>query len=360
MSLPATTQTTAIDRSTPDALRAAYIEATTENPKARLRDVADQLGVSEAELVDCGAEAPSRRLAPNWRELLLAMPTLGKVMVLTRNASCVHERKGRFEDVSVNPHGALVLGPDIDLRIFLNRWHFGFAVQRTLADGAVRRSLQFFDRDGLAVFKLFLTDDSDVAAYDALVAKHLEGAPVGRLDIKAYPAGKRARADGEIDVEGLRTAWRNMKDTHEFFGMLRKFDVGRTQALRLVGGEFADRIAASGFNLMLQAAAKTGDEIMIFVGSPGCIQIHTGKVSNIKPLGPWINVLDPDLNLHLRGDRIAETWVVRKPTSDGVVTSLEIFDHAGETIALAFGKRKPGQPELARWRDLIAMLPRVS
>jgi putative hemin transport protein len=34
-------------------------------------------------------------------------------------------------------------------------------------------------------------------------------------------------------VEGFQKAWTELKDTHDFFMMTRKFGVSRTQALRL-------------------------------------------------------------------------------------------------------------------------------
>ena len=70
-------------------------------------------------------------------------------------------------------------------------------------------------------------------------------------------------------------------------------------------------------------------------------------------MGPWVNVLDPGFNLHLREDHIASAWVVKKPTADGLVTSLELFDAQGETIAMFFGERKPGKRESCEWRALI-------
>jgi putative hemin transport protein len=44
---------------------------------------------------------------------------------------------------------------------------------------------------------------------------------------------------------------------------------------------------------------------------------------------------------------------VKKPTVDGMVTSLETFDAHGELIAQFFGARKPGIPEKPEWRDLV-------
>ncbi len=69
----------------------------------------------------------------------------------------------------------------------------------------------------------------------------------------------------------------------------------------------------------------------------------------------WLNVLDDDFNMHLRDTAVASAWVVKKPTVDGIVTSLELFDDKGDNLVIFFGKRKPGEPRgrsLAqdRWR----------
>jgi putative hemin transport protein len=69
--------------------------------------------------------------------------------------------------------------------------------------------------------------------------------------------------------------------------------------------------------------------------------------------------MDPDLNLHLRETAIDQTWLVRKPSRDGIVTAVECFDAHGELIVQFFGKRKPGQPELESWRDITAGLSRA-
>lgn len=93
-------------------------------------------------------------------------------------------------------------------------------------------------------------------------------------------------------------------------------------------------------------------DIMIFVGNPGMIQIHTGKIQKLEPMGPWFNVLDPEFNLHLRTDLIESIWIVDKPTKDGLVTSIEVFDHEENLILQMFGKRKPGIPQSDLWFQL--------
>ena len=103
---------------------------------------------------------------------------------------------------------------------------------------------------------------------------------------------------------------------------------------------------------------------MCFVSTPGCIQIHSGPVVRVEPMTiqgkAWLNVLDPGFNLHLREDLIAEVWVVEKPTSDGIVTSLEVFDAQGGAMAMFFGARKPGQAELPGWRVILGHLQETS
>ena len=328
----------------------------------RQRDVATALAVSEGELVaafvDAG-DAPLRacRLRPEWPAIISALQGVGEVMALTRNESCVHEKVGVYRDASVNGHVGLVLGREIDLRIFYDQWAHGFAVEEALADGRMQRSLQFYDRAGQAVHKVFVRDATDVPAFDALVAGFADGDTPAGMQVQDPPAPKPARADDQIDVSGFQEGWTSMRDTHEFFGLMRRFGVSRTQAMRLAPEGFAHAADACSAQRLLSLAAQQAVPIMVFVGNPGMIQIHSGLVQRVGVMGPWLNVLDSGFNLHLREDHIAEAWRVRKPTSDGLVSSLELFDAAGNTIAMLFGERKPGQAERCDWRTLIDDLP---
>ena len=138
--------------------------------------------------------------------------------------------------------------------------------------------------------------------------------------------------------------------------MLRKFNVGREQALRLADPEMSIEVPADSFKFVLEEAKKRQLEIMVFVGNAGIIQIHTGEVDNVIEARGWFNVMDEKFNLHINQEEVVKAYVVKKPTEDGTVTSLEIFNRDGENIALFFGKRKPGIPELEEWRAVISDL----
>ncbi|WP_224244580.1 hemin-degrading factor [Hyalangium gracile] len=327
-------------------------------PRARARDAAEQFGVSEAELLASGVGDDVVRLDNRVGEILSRLESLGPVMALTRNESAVHEKRGVYQQLELHSSRALFLGEDIDLRLFLSHWRFAFASQEGGASNG-KRSLQFFDDTGTAIHKVFLEEDSHVAAFERLVAEFASGEQSPLLPVVRREPPAPPRPDITVDVQGLRGAWLALRDTHEFFGMLQRFEVARVQALRLVGADLALPVEPGALTWVLEQAAASQVPIMVFVGNRGAIQIHTGPVQKVRPTGPWMNVLDHGFNLHVRADHIATAWIVRKPTIDGVVTSVELFDSAGETIALLFGKRKPGQPEAPAWRALTEQLTRA-
>ena len=338
----------------PHEIRAAR----SNNPKARERDLALQLGISEAELVAAYCGEGVLRLKPDANELLTGLEAVGRVMALTRNDSAVHEKIGIYDKVVTGTHNAVALGKDIDLRIFPKAWAFGFAVEKRDGD-AIRRSLQFFDQAGEAVHKVHMRPESNLYAFQSLVAKLESADQSPALDVLARPAGEPSMPDDAVDVADLRERWSKLTDIHQFFGMLRTLRLDRRQALRLVGGDYAWRLDNDAVGSMMHHAAAEALPIMCFAGNRGCIQIHSGPIANIKPMGPWINVLDETFHLHLRLDHIRETWVVRKPTKDGHVTSIEAYGADGEMIIQFFGQREEGSSEREDWRFLAENLPRI-
>jgi putative hemin transport protein len=329
-----------------------------EKPRLRARDAAQHLAVSEAELTASRLGVDAVRLRTDWAGLLPALGELGQIMALTRNEHCVHERKGPYRDVTVSANGqmGLVVSPDIDLRLFLGGWASAFAISEETAHG-IQRSIQIFDRQGTAVHKVFLTEHSDPAAWEPLVRSFTAVEQRAELDLAPLEPRTAALADGEIDAAALREGWAALKDTHHFFALLKKHKVQRTQALRLAGREWAEPLATAELPRLLEAAGATQLPIMIFVGNAHCIQIHTGTVENLTWMDDWFNVVDPLFNLHLKTPGVVELWRVRKPSSDGVITSWEAFDATGELVLQVFGARKPGVPELQGWRELAESFP---
>ena len=325
------------------------------HPEMRERDFARIHAISEGELVASLVGQGAICLQPSVEILLAGLPACGEIMALTRNESAVHEKIGPVEKTVVGQRASMVLGAQIDLRIFPSRWAFGFAVEKPNEDGTVRRSLQFFDAQGVAVFKVHARPATNLEAWAVLVEnlRHSEQSdsitlsPLEPAPIKGEPAG----------VSQLRERWAAMTDTHQFFGMINALNLPRLDAIEMVGEDLAFQLDHGAVTTLFEEAAQSQLPLMAFVGNHGCIQIHSGPISNIKAMGPWLNIMDDTFHLHLRLDQIAAVWAVRKPTSDGVVTSVEVYDANRELIIQFFGKRHEGHDELTAWRTLVEQLP---
>lgn len=326
------------------------------NPEMRARDFARVHQISEAELVVADIAEDVTRLDIDVPAMLDELPSFGEVMALTRNESAVHEKIGPYENIKNGGHASLVLGEQIDLRIFPNKWAHAFSVQKMAKDGELKRSLQFFDAAGDAVHKVHLRPDSNLYAYNAFVTRFAAEDQSAEIEIKPRAAKKALPEPGPDMPDTLRNEWSKMTDTHQFIGILRRLKLSRRQAMHMIDRDFAWRLDLAGVQQMFESAAATALPIMAFVGNDACIQIHSGPVHEIKTMGPWLNVMDPTFHLHLRQDHITELWAVRKPTKDGHVTSLEAYGADGELIIQFFGKRHEGNEERTEWRALVESL----
>ncbi|MGE9296333.1 MAG: hemin-degrading factor [Puniceicoccales bacterium] len=335
-----------------------YAELKQAEPKLRMRDCAHRLNVTECELVAANCDVESIRLnVEDWLEFTKELKNLGRVMVLTRNEHCVHERKGEYENIT--GHGSkigLVTGKDIDLRFFWSTWTHAYAVAAKGRDGSVMNSIQFFDCYGDAIHKVYPKQDAKLPVYEDIVARHKHSEQDAAPTVKPKPAKEQPAPVSEETKQAFLEGWASLKDTHDFFPLLAKNKVGRLQAMEIGEGRFTRRLDNSVTRKLLEQARDQEMSIMVFVGNDACIQIHTGPVKKLLEFGEWFNVMDPDFNLHLLETGVASTWHVVKPTADGDVNAVELYDADGEIIAQFFGARKPGIPEREDWRTLTKAL----
>jgi putative hemin transport protein len=332
-------------------IRAAKAEATNK----RDRNLAESLGISEAELVAAHIGHGVTRIAYHPDDIMPAISRLGEVMALTRNESAVHERVGTFGDYHSGAHASMVLGREIDTRIFPKYWSFGFAVEQETEKG-LRRSLQFFDGSGDALQKVFMREGSNHDAWDDVVADLKIDDQSAALKVEPRAPVEAARSNpAKRDI--LIEEWQRMTDTHQFNRLCAKLGMNRLGAYRLAGSPFVRLVEPGSVAGWLEAVAAAGQKVILFVGNRGNIQIHWGAVETIKPVGPWLNVLDPRFNLHLRGDHIAEVYVVTKPTKRGPAISIEAFDAEGGLIFQCFGERDGDDDKLDQWHGILDALP---
>ncbi|MDN5937554.1 MAG: hypothetical protein L0H83_02715, partial [Salinisphaera sp.] len=308
------------------ALLARWAALREQQSGLRTRNAAAALGVSEGELVAARCGDGVMRLTGDVQHLLKGLEPVGEVMALTRNEFAVHERHGRYHRLYLRKTGGVAVGEEIDLRYFFNNWCHGFAVREAGPRGS-RESLQYFDRDGTAVHKIYRTQATDDAAWRALVAHHAHPDQTPGLAPAAPMVGYVAKPLADIDMDGLRADWSALADTHAFYPMLKRPRIERIDAMRNIGPGLARSVPTQGWQDAIARAARTELPIMVFVGSPGVVQIHGGTVERLLRRDGWFNVLDPRFNLHVREQAITECWAVFKPNRNEGLDA----DHAGVT-----------------------------
>lgn len=316
-------------------------------PKLRIRNAAEQLGVSELALLRTEPER-IEALRPDFPALFRGLLDVGPVMTLARNDEVVHETTGVLENFEHYPGSGMALSTGaLDLRLFFKQWKHACAVFE-----GERASVQCFDAAGNALHKIYRTEATDAHAWQMLIDR-LHDSDAGDVPLEAVegPEARRACAD----VAALRQDWAALKDLHHFHALLRRNKTDRLSALEAAGEEWARPLPVDALERLLQSVADD-TPIMAFLYNPGVVQIFSGQVHKLARTGPWYNVLDPHFNLHVRTEALAQCWRVRRPSEDGDVNALDCFNHDGRLVLSLFGARKPGIPELADWRKHLDQL----
>lgn len=342
---------------TVQALRTAYEALRQSEPNLYLREAADRLGVSEMALLRLNAGGDVIRLRPEIPALLEALPGLGPLKALSRNQWVVIETTGTYPEPYTERGTVVFSSPVIDLRIYLAAWAHAFAVRSFGRDGKPLYSLQFFTAWGEAIHKVYLTAAGQVVRWEGLVEqyRHPDQSPELESLAPKPAAVKRAELTPEVRTQFLES-WAQLRDTHEFFGLLRRFGVDRLSAIEVAEGTHAWRLPQSALQELLEWARQSQTPIMFFVGNAGIHHIYSGTVRTLSPARGWLNVLDPDINLHIDPTGIGQIYLVRKPTQEGDIYSIEVFGPEGEEVLWIFGARKPGLPVPEAWRAYVESL----
>ncbi len=323
-----------------------WLDLKAQNPGKYARDIAGMMKISEAELTHSRVDHDATRLNASARDLLHALADVGETKCICRNEYAVHEQVGRFENMHLDGHAGLVLNPGaLDLRLFLNQWACVFTLVEASARGE-RRSIQFFDHQGDALLKVYATPETNTHSWNEVIARFTSDTNPP-LELQPAPAiAQEVQADASV----VEQEWRAMTDVHQFFGLLKRHNLTRQQAFRLVSADLACKVENDALAWLLDQAKQQQNEIMVFVGNRGCVQIFTGQIERVVKMENWLNIFNPQFTLHLQELEIAESWVTRKHTADGLVTSLELFAADGTQIAQLYGQRTEGRPEQTEWR----------
>lgn len=337
-----------------------YCELRKANKRMYLREGAESLGVTEQELAQ---SSPTRVwLGGDVKPLALRMRELGRVKSIVRNSVATHEKTAVYENVTMTKTVGLALNVgELDLRFFVSRWKNAFAFSDGF-NGRDGRCIRFFDDRGACIQQVFATEKTDAGAWDRLIADFrndgLPSLPESAPDDPEIKARNEKSLEGE-QLADFQKDWANLKDIHHFSGLLETYGLSKARSFCFAPEGMATKVSVDAAEDMLKQTRDAGFELMTFVGNRGIVQIQTGKIHNVVRSMGFLNVLDQEEErfcLHLKDSDAAEAWVCRRPTRDGVVTNLELFDDCGRSVASFFGRREEGNPEMSAWSEVCARI----
>jgi putative hemin transport protein len=323
----------------------------------RLRPLDDQQLPKLTDVQRIALHPQATRLQGEFAPLLNRLAELGNLTEVTRNSSALLEKD--------NVSGALYVQNEIEfapaeamhLRIFYPQWEHGYALEEHDEDTNARRhSLQFFDRYGSMMHKIVLRENSNIAAFRQLVGDHAAADQVSPLQLLHPQDEQDDIAAKQIDVDALRAEWAHTHNHQDFVQRQEAFDRQRLRKLRLAGKAFAYQVANDSARIILQRMSEFGTAIMAQVGNAGIVQAYYGKIKNVRIKDSRLKIMNSGFRMLLREDHIDSVWVAKKPTTDGIITSLELFNRQGVHIASFLSKKDNGQPEPREWRDSIMHL----
>jgi putative hemin transport protein len=338
------------------SLRESYEALKAQNPHLYMRDAAAQLGVSEMALLTLDLGPQVVRLRPEWPALLEALSHQGSLMGLSRNEWAVIENTGPYPKPTFEGPVAVFheAAPALDLRCYLHNWAYAFAVQ-TQKGPRKLYSLQFFTAWGESIHKAYLTSEGAEATWQALTEAFCH--PEQSLPLEHIaPAPPSPAHQPPMHPSAFLEAWGRMVDPHDFFSLLRQHRLSRLAAVRAAEGQYSWSLSPAQWEYFLHWVQTTQTPVMFFVGNAGIHQIYTGPVTSVTYERGWHNFHGPNLTLHLNPAGLGHLYLVKKPTKEGEIYSLEVFSPQGEEVLWVFGARKPGTSVPPAWLEFVYAL----
>lgn len=223
------------------------------------RAAAAQLEVSEAQLVASACGTWSERLVPDETAILAAAQRLGTVKWVVRNPYAVLERRGRIDRMECGPDRMLRIDAGgARLELAADKVASAFALTEPRAQGA-KRSLQLFDASGVSAVKLVAAVSSE-------------------------------------DFQAIVNPLRHIRQSRQ-----EPVELSPLQASGVPGG-----LRPGALDRFLHRAAALGTPLDIRVRNAAATLGVVSPIRRVKrsERAPWINVLDPDLEIHLHEARI--------------------------------------------------------
>tara|TARA_Y100001970_G_C14194123_1_gene837099 strand:- start:934 stop:1905 length:972 start_codon:yes stop_codon:yes gene_type:complete len=276
-----------------------------ENSKVRIRDAAQKLNFSEAELLSTQIDEKNTfYLDVNNLDLFLSeLLVLDKIMILIRSDEIVHEKIVKIKDLALKKNQILinqdgVRVPLLDYDSSNNAFHLFY--EQKSHRGKSLKSFQIFDEWGDSFIKIYLKGKSSE-----------EFTKIGHKYKKKYNYELQ-----KIDSQSILDDF-NLVPVHFISSQGNCSEIDR---------QLLDE------NLLRQILIKLSESkihVQIHVFGKNTIQYHLGLIKNVVDFGPWINIMDKEFNLHAIDPGIVRTDIVEWMLDDVRYCTVEFYNKDG-------------------------------
>ena len=243
-----------------------------ENKKIRIRDAADQLGCSEADLLSTEVgDTVSFLNVEDINTLFADILSTDRIMLLVRNDSVVHEKTINTEDINIIDGSFIDISKQHPvLEYDLASFQYSF-FQKKIHANKILSSFQFFNQIGDSVLKIYSKNVSD-SAFDPIVSKYMTE--------YGYEVQSREYIDKKPSIN-------NNSVCLYFNDNVASYDCNK------------HILPSSSLRKILNKSSEKKIAIQVHCLGLSAVQYHIDRVDKIVDYGPWLNVIDNNFNLHV-------------------------------------------------------------
>ena len=254
------------------------LRANPQHKKIRIKDAADFLNVSEAELLSTTINKETIFLKiNNWIKFFEKICSTGQMMYLVRNDYTVHENTITINNINTEPIdnknmlNILVLhNEQSEIAIHYDNIAYAFST-KTMIRGKEVYSFQLFDPHGTAIIKIYLKNNNQ-KQFDQIK--------------------NRYQVSYNYELQKLPFPYKiSFNKNNTWYNSVNKNDKYK-ESNHFVLHSYLDDIV------------KSQDKIEIGVCNSSALSIYRGYIHNVIHKFNWLNIMDNTFNLHIKDDKI--------------------------------------------------------
>jgi len=243
-----------------------------DHQKTRIKDAANILGVSEAELLSTTINQTSTLLKIiDWKKAFKEISSLGNMMYLIRNDCAVFENTLRINKINSDTTHITLSDDNSIITINHSLIKYVFYTSAIIRGNKIY-SVHLFDSYGTAIIKIYLKN-TKLKEFESIKNKYKK----------------------EYNYELQKLKNKNLQTSYS--GKIKTSSMRLMNNLNFSMQKYLEKISANNQNV----------EIKIF--NRGVTAMYKGSLQNIIHKFDWLNIMDPKFNLHTKDRLLNKNYI---------------------------------------------------